>query len=100
MLSLGVHPITSENHLEKYLMGNFTIYGVLLQVKCKSKYRSKEEGNYTASLMQSVGGNGLKVVQGKNSLKPCQLYERFKECLWCSVVDTCPVRPGLSGPLS
>lgn len=100
MLLLGAHPIPSASHLEKYLTGNFTIYGVLLQVKCKSKYRSEEEGNFTASLMQSVGRSGLKVVQGKSSLKSCQLYEQLKECLWCSVVDTCPVKPGLSGLLS
>lgn len=34
---------------------------------------------------------GLKVVQGKASLKRCQLYEQLKECLRCSAEDACPV---------
>lgn len=46
----------SARQPEKYLVGYFTIDGVLLQVKCKSKYRNGE-GNYTDFLMQPIGGN-------------------------------------------
>lgn len=50
------------------LVGNVTIYGVFLQVKCKCKYKSKEEENYRASLMQALGRSGLNVVPGKRNL--------------------------------